>query len=95
MHTFMMGTNAKLTAQENITIMQFMENEVLLLAKRRGFVGIFTTNTNPLTQQLGTHEYCYETLLDWQVNEFVSKDGTKPFESAPDSQRAMVQWKRV
>jgi len=50
LHSFMMGTGAFLNSQENITVMQFMENEVLHLAKRRNFAGIFTTNTNPLTQ---------------------------------------------
>lgn len=46
----MMGTHAELNAQENIACMQFMENEVLNVAKSKGFIGILTTNTSPLTQ---------------------------------------------
>lgn len=46
----MMGTSSELNAQENIAVMYFMEDEVLKVADRNNFVGIFTTNTNPLTQ---------------------------------------------
>lgn len=46
----MMGTSADLNAQDNITVMYFMEDEVLKVAKRFNYAGIFTTNTNPLTQ---------------------------------------------
>lgn len=94
-HTLMMGTNAQLNAQENITVMQHMETEVLKLARRKGYVCILTTNTSPLTQQLGTHVYGYETLLNYQVNEYARPDGTRPFGKAPNSQRALVQWKRI
>jgi hypothetical protein len=46
----MMGTHSELTAQENVNVMNFMESEVLTLAKSKRFAGIFTTNTNALTQ---------------------------------------------
>uniref|UniRef100_A0A182PEH7 AMP-dependent synthetase/ligase domain-containing protein n=1 Tax=Anopheles epiroticus TaxID=199890 RepID=A0A182PEH7_9DIPT len=96
LHSFMMGTCAELSAQENIEAMHFMENEVLKLARRRNFAGIFTTNTNPLTQQLGSNVYNYKTMLDYQVNQFVySADGTRPFAAAPDNQRAVVHWKDI
>uniref|UniRef100_A0A182JJ91 AMP-dependent synthetase/ligase domain-containing protein n=1 Tax=Anopheles atroparvus TaxID=41427 RepID=A0A182JJ91_ANOAO len=96
LHSFMMGTCAELSAQENIEAMHFMESEVLKLAKRRNFAGIFTTNTNPLTQQLGSNVYHYETMLDYQVNQFVySADGSRPFAAAPNSQRAIVHWKDI
>lgn len=91
----MMGTSAQLNAQENITVMQFMEDEVLEVAQRKGFAGILTTNTSPLTQQLGTHVYGYDTLLNYQVNQYTAPDGTRPFGKAPDSQRAIVQWKSI
>jgi hypothetical protein len=45
-----MGTEPSLSYQQNIEVMQFMEAEVLKMAQRKGFAGIFTTNTNPLTQ---------------------------------------------
>lgn len=92
----MMGTSAELNAQQNIAVMQRMETEVLQLARRLRFCGILTTNTSPLTQQLGTHVYGYETLLNYQVNEWRSAvDGQRPFGQAPDTQRALVQWKRI
>lgn len=46
----MMGTVEDLNAQENVAVINFMEDQVLSLAKRKNFAGIFTTNTNPLTQ---------------------------------------------
>lgn len=50
LHSFMMGTKSYLTPKENVIVMQAMEEEVLKLARERGFEGIFTTNTSPLTQ---------------------------------------------
>ncbi|XP_059218754.1 beta-alanyl-bioamine nonribosomal peptide synthetase ebony isoform X1 [Stomoxys calcitrans] len=95
LHSFMMGTHVDLNPQENIACMHFMEYEVLKVAKNKEFAGILTTNTSPLTQQLGNDVYNYKTLLDYQVNEYVYTDGTQPFGKAPDSQRAIVHWKEV
>lgn len=91
----MMGTSSLMNAQENISVIQHMETEVVRLAQTKQFTGILTTNTNPLTQQLGTHVFGYETLLNYQVNQYVSPDGSRPFGKAPNTQRALVQWKRI
>ncbi|XP_063703822.1 beta-alanyl-bioamine nonribosomal peptide synthetase ebony [Culicoides brevitarsis] len=95
LHSFMMGTKSDLNAQENIALMHFMESEVLKLAERKNFAGIFTTNTSPLTQQLGSSVYGYETLHDYPVNKYVYHDGSRPFGAAPDSQRAICHWKDI
>lgn len=50
LHSFMMGTDAELNAAENVQVIIYMEEENLRLARRKGFAGIFTTNTSPLTQ---------------------------------------------
>ncbi|GAB0092883.1 uncharacterized protein DMENIID0001_079320 [Sergentomyia squamirostris] len=94
LHSFMMGTSPELNAQENISLIQFMEEEVIKLALRKKFQGVFTTNTSPLTQQLAT-VMGYQELLDYQVNQYVYTDGTRPFAKAPNSQRAIVHWKPV
>ncbi|EEB17196.1 firefly luciferase, putative [Pediculus humanus corporis] len=95
LHSFMMGSRTNLTPQETIEIFFFMEDEILKLGKERNFEGIFTTNTNPLTQQIGSDVNNYETLLDYQVNEYVAPDGSKPFATALDSQRTIVSWKKI
>ncbi|XP_025833499.1 uncharacterized protein LOC108741169 isoform X2 [Agrilus planipennis] len=95
LHSFMMATNSELTTKENVGVMQFMEEQVIRIAKTKGFVGVFTSNTSPLTQQLGRDIYQYKTLLDYQVNQYITSDGMKPFGMAPDSQRVIVQWKEV
>ena len=46
----MMATHESLSPAENVTLIQFMEQETLKLAKHRGFVGVFTSNTNELTR---------------------------------------------
>lgn len=46
----MMGTEPALSAADNVDVIRFMEEEVLRLARKRSFEGIFTTNTSPLTQ---------------------------------------------
>lgn len=50
LHSFMLGTEQKLTPQENIEITEVMEREIEIIAKNKGFEGIFSTNTSPLTQ---------------------------------------------
>lgn len=90
-----MATSAKLTAQQNIEAIRKMEDVNLDIARRKGFVGIFTSNTNPLTQQLGSDVYNYRTLVDYQINKYVSRDGKKPFGKAPNEQRVLVQWKNI
>lgn len=95
LHSFMMGTKSYLTPKENVAVMSYMEQEVLRLAKQRGFEGIFTTNTSPLTQQLGTDVYGYQTMLNYQINKFVASDNTKPFGLAPDWETVKVQWKKI
>lgn len=91
----MMGTCAELSAQENIEAMHFMESEVLKIAIRRNFAGILTTNTSPLTQQLGSNVYKYETMLDYKINQYVYSDGSRPFGKAGDDQRVIVHWKDI
>lgn len=94
MHSILMGTSDTLDSRENIAVVTFMENEVITLAKAKKCAGILATNTNALTQQLACHIYDYETLLDYQVNEY-ELDGMKPFAAAPDHYRALVQWKKL
>lgn len=90
----MMGTHEMLSAQENVVAVSFMESEVIRLAKERNCCGILSTNTNALTQQLAHNVYGYKTMFDYQMNQFVF-DGKKPFATAPDNYRAIVQWKDI
>lgn len=46
-------------------------------------------------QQLDVDVYGYEILLDYQVNQYVAPDGTKPFGKALDDQRAVCCWKGI
>ncbi|XP_025157218.1 uncharacterized protein LOC105185311 [Harpegnathos saltator] len=94
-HNFMMSTSSELNAAQNVLIMRQMEEHCLELVKRKKYVGIFTTNTSPLTQQLGTDVYGYETMLTYQVNKYEAPDGNKPFGKAPDSQLAICSLKMI
>lgn len=91
----MMATSADLNASENIACMHFMEKEVLALAKRKNFAGILTTNTSPLTQQLGSDVYGYKVMLEYPINQYTYHDGTKPFGKAEDSKTVIVHWKDI
>ena len=94
-HNFMMATSGDLNPAENVILMKEMEEYCLQLAKRKEYAGIFTTNTSPLTQQLGIDVFGYETMLTYQVNRYIAPDGTKPFEKAPDSQLAICSLKMI
>ncbi|XP_025206776.1 uncharacterized protein LOC112602747 [Melanaphis sacchari] len=95
LHSFMMGTDKNLDAPTNVEVITYMEQEVLQLGKTNRFEGIFTTNTNPLTQQLGANVFGYKILHDYQINKYVTPDGNKIFEEAPDDQRAICCWKVI
>nr|CAD7434172.1 unnamed protein product [Timema monikensis] len=95
LHGLMMATHSSMSPQQNVEVIHFMEEEMLRIARKGGFAGVFTTNTSPLTQQLGTDIYDYQTLLDYQVNNYVAPDGTKPFSEAPNWQRAICSWRLI
>ncbi|XP_046591136.1 plipastatin synthase subunit B [Neodiprion lecontei] len=94
-HSFMMGTNSRLTSAENVALVRVMEEHVFRVARQKGFDGVFATNTSPLTQQLVTGIYNCDVLMDYQVNKYVASDGSTPFGEAPDSQRVLCSWKSV
>ncbi|KAI9561851.1 hypothetical protein GHT06_012813 [Daphnia sinensis] len=94
-HSFMMATVETTTALENVYLIQKMEEEILSLAKRKGFVGVFTTNANELTKQICVDLLDYTVLFECQVNQYVATDGTRPFLRAPDTQYATVTVKYV
>lgn len=89
-----LATHESLNAQENIAVVTFIENETIRLAKEQNFYGIFVINSNELTQQLDESVFGYETLLDFQANQFIL-DGRKPYVNIPDSVHWIVQFKKV
>lgn len=93
-HCFITATSAKLTTQENIEALQKMEEVSLEIAKRKGFIGMSSTQVSQVTMQLGLI-YGYRSMVNYQVNQYVHSDGTKPFEKAPDTQTIMFQWKNI
>ncbi|XP_026745827.1 uncharacterized protein LOC113507173 [Trichoplusia ni] len=93
LHSFMMATAESLSPRENVSAIRALENATMDIAKERGFKGVFTTNTSPLTQQLGTDVLGYQTLLDYQINQYVDPNGERTFGKAPDDMRAIVCWK--
>lgn len=93
--SYMLGTDENLNAKDNIGVIAFMEQENIKLAKSKGFKGIFTTNTNPLTQHFGEIVLGYETLKEIPVNEHVDNTGRKPFEMAPDLQKVVMMYKSL
>ncbi|XP_046687750.1 LOW QUALITY PROTEIN: N-(5-amino-5-carboxypentanoyl)-L-cysteinyl-D-valine synthase-like [Homalodisca vitripennis] len=95
MHGFMMGTEQTLSAAENVAAVQAMEEEVLAIGRTRGFHGIFTTNTSPLTKQLSADVFNYIVMSEYQVNKYVAPDGSKPFSRASDSLRVACCWKEI
>lgn len=94
MENSFIATHGSLNAQKNIALVTYIEHETVRLAKEQNFHGIYTHNTNGLTQQLAHSVLNYETILDFQINEFVD-NGRKPFTIVPDSIHWMIQWKKI
>lgn len=84
-----------MSSRDNIGVMYFMENEVLKMATNKGFKGILTTNTNPLTQQFGETVFGYEKLHTANVSKYVDHNGNRPFAEAPETQTAVVMYKNL
>ncbi|XP_041985259.1 linear gramicidin synthase subunit C [Aricia agestis] len=95
LHSFMMATSASLSPQENVLAIRALELATEQAARERRFLGVFTTNTSPLTQQLGRDVLGFQTLLDYQVNQYVDSNGVRVFGQAPDDMRAIVCWKPI
>lgn len=45
----MMGTAEEVDDSESVTLIEFMEEQNIVIGKQHQFLGILTTNTNPLT----------------------------------------------
>lgn len=70
-HSFMMATAETTTPPENVYLIQKMEEEILTLAKRKGFVGVFTTNANELTRVTGNYSlYTFHGRCHFPFNPF-------------------------
>ncbi|KAJ0170911.1 hypothetical protein K1T71_013683 [Dendrolimus kikuchii] len=95
LHSFMMATAETLSPRDNVAAIRALENATMKVARERRFLGVFTTNTSPLTQQLGTDILGFKTLLDYQINQYVDSNGEMTFGKAADDMRAIVCWKPV
>lgn len=94
-HGMMSATSKRLTAQENVSIMTFMEVENIKQAKANGFKYIMASNTNPLTQQLATNVFGYKVYKDLQVNQYTDVNGNRPFPNAPDNNHVVLAYKKL
>lgn len=92
---FMMGTAKTLSSTENIQVVNFMEQQVLKIAKEKGFKAIVTTNTNALTLQIDQTILGYTTLKEFPINRYVDRFGRRPFEEAEDDQKTVTMWKDI
>ena len=50
MHNFMAGVKLDTPPGETIELFFYMEDQLMKIAKAKGYIGVFTSNTNPLTQ---------------------------------------------
>ncbi|CAL8104334.1 unnamed protein product [Orchesella dallaii] len=94
-HSFMMGTPDDVDEGESVAAVEAMEDHVLRMAHEKQFMGVLTTNTNPLTRQIDLDIHGYEVLNEYQVNKYIAPDGTKPFLMAPDSFVVVCCWKQI
>jgi hypothetical protein len=91
----MMGTAANLSARDNIGVMAFMESESIKLATTKGFKGIISTNTNPITQQFGESVFGYQTIAEFHMNKYTDRNGNRPFAKASDNQKVVIMHKAL
>lgn len=92
MYVFMMGTLPSLNPHTTIALLRFMETKAIESAAENDFKGILTTNTDPLTVEIGS-DFGYKIMNEYQINRYSDKEGKKPFMSAPENQVAVVMFK--
>jgi hypothetical protein len=95
MYNFLRDTDLSLSARDSIAIIAFIEQEVIKLAKEKGFKGLFGTKTSPISQQLSTIFLGYETMSSFKINQYVDSEGNRQFKSAPDHYVATVMYKHL
>lgn len=94
-HGMMSATAQKLSPQENVDVMTFIEVENIKQAKANGFKYAMASNTNALTQQLAVDVFGYKVYKDLQVNQYVDVNGNRPYRNAPDTNRLVLSYKKL
>lgn len=94
LHVFMMATSPLLNPHTTIALLRFMETKVVEIATKNDFKGILTTNTDPLTIEIGS-DFGYKIMNEYQINRFTDKEGKKPFINAPENQVVAVMYKNM
>lgn len=56
----MMATDSNLSPRDNVAAIKALEHATMRIARERRFLGVFTTNTSPLTQVV---TYCQRVQL--------------------------------
>jgi hypothetical protein len=95
LHSFVIVADVYLKPPEIINVFNFLETEVIEIAKTKGYSSILAANVSPLTQYLAVEVFGYETLLQYKINNYIYHDGTRPFETAPDSQIVNIDLKKI
>ncbi|XP_014277643.1 beta-alanyl-bioamine nonribosomal peptide synthetase ebony [Halyomorpha halys] len=95
MHSTMLATDLRLNPKENIKLSLAMELKTIEIARQNNFIGIFTTNTSPLTKQISETIMNYKKLKSYQLNQFVASDGRRPFKKADDSVIVTCEFKKL
>lgn len=44
---------------------------------------------------MGSEIFGYQTMMEYPINRFVYRDGTKPFGKADQSETVIVAWKSI
>lgn len=66
-HNSMMATSIDLSPAENVLVIRQMEEYCLQLAKQKEYIGIFTTNTSPLTQVNNKTSFTNNLILQYNT----------------------------
>lgn len=91
----MMGVSPDLQPNTNFALIELMETKIIEIAMKNGYKGIFTTNTDPITQHFSREIFGYKTLVVKHINKFEYLNGQKPFVAAPDDQTVEIVYKKL
>ncbi|CAL8104229.1 unnamed protein product [Orchesella dallaii] len=91
----LMGTSSSVSTMDNILLISLMLEAAIVGAKNMGYSGAMTTTSNPLQLNLCEGVFHFDLIKEVQINQFRSKDKTKPFRMASDHQKLHVLYRRL
>lgn len=95
LHNFLSAADSNLEPKHRITVMHFLEQQLLHIAERNHFQGVLTANSSNLTQQLAEHVFKYDVIQVLHASQWCNSAGIRVFPDADDNRVMTICFKYI